>query len=316
MKQIITVLMVLSLILVGCNKTTIPYEPAKETITVVEQVNETKSSEVIENITQIVAKQDEKAHGLWVYGSLDEDEYDDYIELIKEFNEESSVDIKYLFVWAGEFTEPEEVDLNYKSERVEYLKKNLPELKVLSMIYAGKEYTNSLDNVDLEELAENIANEINDDRYSDGVHLDIEPSTEDTEKLATLVKAKTDKIVTSAITKVIDKDSLAQIDFSVLMNYAQCQDSLSEFEKVSRSRLERYYTSCLDVDAQCMNGIMITTTSCETSNVYDHTERSIEVYEEVMNDLGDENMIGLSFFRLNYKKEMPTDEVIGLALKK
>ncbi len=275
-----------------------------------EPPEEDKKEEVKEEYNKI--KKMEKGYGFWVYGSFDKDEYDNYIEIIEDFNSRQNDDdkeIKYLFVWAGELRDVDNTYFYYNPERAKYLDENV-DMEIHALISCSSDVTDSLGNNDLDRIADEIVAEVE----FEGIHLDLEPHNKDVEELALKLEGKTNKAISVALGKGVDEEFLASVDFTVLMNYAQCQDTVDEFYDVSKGRLERYYKDCVDVDANCMNGIMVTPTSCEKEDILEHTNKSILVYHEVMDEFGESNMMGINMFRLNYKKAMPGEEVIDLVL--
>lgn len=250
-----------------------------------------------------------KGDSIWVYGSFEKGEYDNYISIINEINSNSSV-INYLFVWAGEISKKdgELAKVSFKNERIDYLAENLKGITLFPMIESSKEISNNLTEEDIEIVNEYLSNITRDLEYS-GIHFDLEPINDATTQIVIDYSNSFPELIVSSAVVRYEPDFKDKIDFMVLMNYAQCQDNINDFSKITRNRYEKFRNLCVDNSQYCMHGLMFTETSCEKEDIDNYALKSLEIHDSFEDN---EYIFGRSFFALSYRtNKIPSNTVIA-----
>ncbi len=162
-----------------------------------------------------------RGHAIWVY-----EPDDNLVEAITRYNEAAAVKIEYIFVYDGSVY----TDIRFVEESLAYYAERLPTLKLYANLDGPSSALSQMTNTEKYALSRKICDRYGRDSRVSGLHLDIEPFSDESVSFYSLLKDGIDKPLSIALYDW-NPEVLRICDLPVLMAY----DSGSTPEKYANA---------------------------------------------------------------------------------
>lgn len=149
-------------------------------------------------------------HSIWVYEADD----DVLTPAIRKFNAESSIPVKYFFVYDGSVT----FDIHFENTAVDYYAANFPDAQIYANLDGWDSELAELTDDQKRQLATTIGEKYNKDDRIAGLHIDVEPFSDESVSFYALLKEALEKPLSVALYAWND-EILKICDLPVLMGY-------------------------------------------------------------------------------------------------